>query len=66
MLNGKITGRLYATIEVRDVGDESKFVEKKAPGELSQWEKDIIMRIARKLAAMSLDIPIMFGIFSRG
>ena len=30
------------------------------------WEQDIIMRIARKLARLSIDVELMFGIFSRG
>ena len=30
------------------------------------WENDIIMRIARKLGRLSIDVELMFGIFSRG
>jgi hypothetical protein len=31
-----------------------------------QWEEDIIMRIAQKLSRLSIDVELMFGIFSRG
>jgi hypothetical protein len=31
-----------------------------------QWEQDIIYRIAQKLSKLSLDVELMFGIFSRG
>jgi len=31
-----------------------------------EWETDIIMRIARRLAPVDCDIELMFGIFSRG
>lgn len=30
------------------------------------WERDVIMRIARKLGRLSIDVDLMFGIFSRG
>ena len=32
----------------------------------AQWEKDIIQRIAQKLSKLSIDVELMFGIFSRG
>jgi hypothetical protein len=32
----------------------------------AQWENDIIYRIAQKLGRLSLDVELMFGIFSRG
>lgn len=32
----------------------------------ASWEEDVIMRIARKLGRLSIDVHLMFGIFSRG
>jgi len=32
----------------------------------NQWEQDIILRIATKLGRLSIDVELMFGIFSRG
>jgi len=32
----------------------------------SGWERDVVMRVARKLAKLSIDVELMFGIFSRG
>ena len=32
----------------------------------TSWEKDVIKRIAKKLGRLSIDVDLMFGIFSRG
>jgi hypothetical protein len=31
-----------------------------------EWEEDLIMRIAKKLAGLQCDIELLFGIFSQG
>ena len=47
----------------------------KAQGELlvqkelkytAAWEQDVIMKIARKLSKLSLEVDLLFGVFSRG
>jgi hypothetical protein len=32
----------------------------------AKWEQDLIMKIANKLGGLSIDVELMFGIFSRG
>ena len=56
-----------AVMDLEQVNTESMFNVTKAAQELhynKEWEQDVVMRIARKLATLNCDIELLFGIFS--
>jgi len=70
-LRGKVTVKISVTDTSASAGPgaakaqrDDLEAEKGSYG--GNWEKDIIARIARKLGRLSMDVELMFGIFSRG
>ena len=56
-----------AVMDLEPVHTESMTNIVKAAQELhynKEWEQDVVMRIARKLATLNCDIELIFGIFS--
>jgi hypothetical protein len=72
---GVINGSAKIRISVIDPGQGTANQQQKTNADVRAiemqsfdqgWEKDITMRIARKLGRLSIDVELMFGIFSRG
>ena len=67
-----VVGQVELRITVMDlqqIQQDTLFHTVKAAQELhynKEWEHDVVMRIARKLAALNCEIELMFGIFSQG
>ena len=56
-------------MDLQQIQQDTLFHTVKAAQELhynKQWEQDVVMRIARKLATLNCEIGLMFGIFSQG
>ena len=74
-LQGEPRGKVTVKISVVDPGASSATKQSQAQADIqatqkqafnSGWEKDVVMRVARKLGRLSIDVELMFGIFSRG
>ena len=56
-------------MDLQQIQQDTLFHTVRAAQELhynKQWEQDVVMRIARKLATLNCEIGLMFGIFSQG
>ena len=65
-----VVGQVEVRITVMDlqqIQQDTLFHTVKQAQELhynKEWEHDVVMKIARKLAALNCEIELMFGIFS--
>lgn len=67
LINLKLT--VVNTSGGADKGDSNKLQDARDANIGSynaKWEQDLIMKIAKKLGGLSIDVELMFGIFSRG
>lgn len=68
--DGEVRGKAHIKITVVAAAPEGKtqkdMQDSQKMAYTAQWETDIIYRIAQKLGRLSLDVELMFGIFSRG
>lgn len=65
---GEVRGRTHIRITIQSAVQQSQkdLKETQKNSYNAEWERDIINKIALKLGRLSLDVELMFGIFSRG